>query len=46
MILSSVFGFAYLEIYPEIEHFYTLFYRDVSRKPQNLRESSELLVSF
>ena len=36
------FVFAYLEIYPEIQHFYTLFYRDLSRTPQHLRESSEV----
>ena len=34
------FVFVYLEIYSEIQYFYTLFYRDESRTPHHLRQSS------
>ena len=38
------FVFEYLEIYPEIQYFYTLLYRDVSRTPQHLRQSSGAFI--
>ena len=34
------FVFVYLEIYSEIQYFYTLFYTDKSRTPHHLRQSS------